>query len=1077
MHSESPSASALGMASASSSVVVDRRAFLRAAVAGTLSAPSIASAVAVAFPPMVAADDGPLGKRLDEGWVASLTARGQPLTARGADLQRIGMPVGGIGAGTVYLSGDGRLWHWDIFNRERAGICPSAVPYGDRQLGPTEGASYVTPPLATTGTGAEVGQGFTLRWRQGGAASAARLDAADWSDVTFLGQYPIGTVTYRDGAKPIAVTLEAFSPFVPLDADRSSYPATVFVITLTNTSKEPLRGALDGWLENAVGIDHRSVVALRENLDRSTAARSAILMRAAPWVSERTPIREDIVVEDWTKERFEGWTVEGDAFGAGPIAKSAMPKYQGDVGGPTERVANSHGGAPANEVRARDSFVGTLSRTITAERDFLSLWVGGGHHEKTCVELLRDGALVARVSGRDDNRMSHVAVDLREHAGAALTVRIVDQERGPWGHVGVGELRLTDRPMIVDDLMGMPDIGSLAIACDGDCAVDLAAVVRDRISECKGSSAEREQAMFSERLFGGLSAEFELAPGASTARRFVVAWHFPNLSVGGKGRVGRWYESRHADAAEVAHAVLADLLSLEGSTRRWRDTWYDSTLPYWLLDRAFANTSTLATATVQRWRDGRFWAWEGVGCCAGTCTHVWHYAQAMGRVFPELERDQRERVDYGVAFHEDSGVIRFRAEHNDMFAIDGQAGTILRTYREHLMSRDDAFLRRVWLRVRRSVEAMIERDPKRDGIVVGPLHNTLDADWPGVVPWLVSMYHAGLAAGAAMADRMGDVAFARRCRDLIASGRQNLVAQCFSKRHGYFIHVFDGSHDGTIGVFEGCHIDQVLGQGWCHQVGLERVMDPEHTRAALAAIWKHDYLVDVGPFRAKEKMGRWYAVPGESGTIMASFPFEKPPAFGGPGAWAAMYFNECMSGFEHQVAAHMVWEGMVPEGLAVMRSVHDRYHPSRRNPYNEIECSDHYARAMASYGVYLAACGWEYDGPAGHVGIDPRIGAADFRAAFTAAEGWGTVRQVVEPSGAGTLSLAVVQGQLELETLATALGVGDGAQRGVRVSITATNGATRSVAATRSDDGHRAVARLGERVRIGAGERIEARFG
>ena len=92
----------------------------------------------------------------------------------------------------------------------------------------------------------------------------------------------------------------------------------------------------------------------------------------------------------------------------------------------------------------------------------------------------------------------------------------------------------------------------------------------------------------------------------------------------------------------------------------------------------------------------------------------------------------------------------------------------------------------------------------------------------------------------------------------------------------------------------------------------------------------------------------------------------------GKGAdWAAGYFNECMNGFEYQVAGHMIWEGMVTEGLAVARAVHDRYHPSRRNPWNEVECGDHYARSMASYGVFLAACGFEYHGPKGHLGLRP----------------------------------------------------------------------------------------------------------
>ena len=106
----------------------------------------------------------------------------------------------------------------------------------------------------------------------------------------------------------------------------------------------------------------------------------------------------------------------------------------------------------------------------------------------------------------------------------------------------------------------------------------------------------------------------------------------------------------------------------------------------------------------------------------------------------------------------------------------------------------------------------------------------------------------------------------------------------------------------------------------------------------------------------------------------------------------ASYFNECMNGFEHQVAGHMIWEGMVQEGLAVERTVHDRYHAARRNPWNEIECGDHYSRSMASYGVFIAACGFEYHGSKEYLAFIPRLTPEDFAAAFTAAEGWGVSR-------------------------------------------------------------------------------------
>ena len=137
----------------------------------------------------------------------------------------------------------------------------------------------------------------------------------------------------------------------------------------------------------------------------------------------------------------------------------------------------------------------------------------------------------------------------------------------------------------------------------------------------------------------------------------------------------------------MAGYVAANYTRLSRQTKLWRDTWYDSTLPYWFLDRTLGNTSVLATTTAHRFATGRFWGWEGVGCCEGTCTHVWHYAQAMGRLFPELERDVRERVDLGVALHPD-GIIGYRGEGTGP-AVDGQCGRILGTYREHQMSADE----------------------------------------------------------------------------------------------------------------------------------------------------------------------------------------------------------------------------------------------------------------------------------------------------------------------------------------------------------------------------------------------------
>ena len=171
-----------------------------------------------------------------------------------------------------------------------------------------------------------------------------------------------------------------------------------------------------------------------------------------------------------------------------------------------------------------------------------------------------------------------------------------------------------------------------------------------------------------------------------------------------------------------------------------------------------------------------------------------------------------------------------------------------------------------------------------------------------------------------------------------------------------------------------------------------------------------------------------------------------------------MYFNECMNGFEHQVAGHMIWEDMVMEGLAVERAMHDRYHASKRNPWNEVECGDHYARSMASYGVFLAACGYEYYGPKGHLGFAPRLTPGNFKAPFTTAEGWGTFSQRIV-ADRHQAEVHLKYGKLRLRSLALAVA---GHPERVEVSL---NG--KLIKAQHALDGSRLLITLTDSVELG----------
>jgi hypothetical protein len=79
------------------------------------------------------------------------------------------MPAGGIGAGQLYLGGDGRLWHWDLFNQH--------IGTGD--------GHYARPPLPDF----PLEQGFALKITAGGKTQTRTLDRGGY-EVLLTGPWP-----------------------------------------------------------------------------------------------------------------------------------------------------------------------------------------------------------------------------------------------------------------------------------------------------------------------------------------------------------------------------------------------------------------------------------------------------------------------------------------------------------------------------------------------------------------------------------------------------------------------------------------------------------------------------------------------------------------------------------------------------------------------------------------------------------------------------------------------------------------------------------------------------------------------
>jgi uncharacterized protein (DUF608 family) len=536
-----------------------------------------------------------------------------------------------------------------------------------------------------------------------------------------------------------------------------------------------------------------------------------------------------------------------------------------------------------------------------------------------------------------------------------------------------------------------------------------------------------------------------IEPGASVDIPFTIAWSFPNLQnqwdpqerVRGAA-LGNHYAIAFPDAWTAAIHVARNRDRLEAETEAFHDALFQSTLPPEVLDAVSANMSIIRSTTCMRTADGRLNAFEGcsdtIGCCPMNCTHVWNYAQAAAWLYPALERTVRDtdfKTNTLPGGHMDFRTVLPLIGERWIYhpAADGQMGTVLRLYREWLLSGDTEWLRGLWPAAKAALEfAWSPANPDgwdrdRDGVMEGIQHNTYDIEFAGPNTMMGSWYLGALRAAAEMARALGEEETERGYAALAergAAGHEPLWnGEYYAQRVEFdpqtqaaLLTPQDGRPPMDDGFPRyqygaGCLSDQMVGQWFAHCVGLGYLFPREKVHATLAAIGKYNFRRDLSDH---ESCQRTYALNDEAGLLLCSWPHGERPRFPFP------YADEVWTGIEYHVAAHMIFEGLVEEGLEIVRAVRDRHDGARRNPWDEFECGHHYARAMSSWSLLLALSGFACNAVRGSIGFAPRV-SGDFRCFVVTGTAWGTYTRAD-----GEQTIAVLHGSLSLRRWQNAAG-------------------------------------------------------
>ena len=146
----------------------------------------------------------------------------------------------------------------------------------------------------------------------------------------------------------------------------------------------------------------------------------------------------------------------------------------------------------------------------------------------------------------------------------------------------------------------------------------------------------------------------------------------------------------------------------------------------------------------------------------------------------------------------------------------------------------------------------------------------------------------------------------------------------------------------------GCLIDQLVGLEISRIAGLPNFLDNDHVKSALQSIFKYNFKPNM---RANMKIMRNFM----RSMMKPRLLFAHGLMGDGP-KFLFRYADEVMNGFEYQFGVHCIIEGLIEEGLTVVKSIRDRFDGFGRNPWDELNCG----RSLWRFDGFRMDCGLHY---------------------------------------------------------------------------------------------------------------------